>query len=1219
MPLPVITFKKALANYLDRCSSEEKENSAELIGSLDFLSYNRNQETITVGYYDNNDIDVTIKIDYFYQRNGISCTCSNRYCLHGLASLVVLKNLHFYSYESLNDPYILDEFEIIDLDEEDYEATLPRRNNALKLITSETKEHKGFLFAGLTQLKDIRKWKYHSIADTIFLVLRSDNTLSKPLDVSHNVPNSNTPEIIFINAEIDGLIYVGMRCTSCKTKNQLCLHINNYLQNQTEFDLLKLCMETTLSYDSIVSECMSNFGISHEQFKEHFEVHLTPAGVQIATKTKDLSITASRLDTLIDTFREKRSRELNSFEKEIKSLRKSNLQHNALAWFQNNGFSYLSGTLNPGKQTLVSLRNTSEPLNLDAELFKHFNKFENGNLSIRDFHRGLVQQLHNLQNTYHYANISDRDYFYGNPKKKDLLEFKFHPRPASIVYKKRIEKGISYFDLSISTGDKQFSIKEIQWFNTFFFVIDGIGYLFESIDLSGTIKELEFPTSIPFLSKDDELIKSFEEYFQVIGIISLEDQNLPEIPHSKQIHISEKEGLIFFQPIIRMNDISYNLLDPESLSALPKSQHLIFTEVVLQLHPKFEVQYFENYYYLMVQDVLENEWFLKFFDQVQAHGIAVFGQEHLSSMKFNMNRAQVQMRLSSGIQWLEPIVDISFGKQTVKQKAWIDAVRKNEKYIKLDDGTLGILPEEWLSQMKAIVSVAEEAKGKLQISKLKFNVIENLLHLIDDDALKDEVLEKKERFKNFSQNQVYPIPKKLKAKLRPYQIQGFQWLMFLDEYDFGGILADDMGLGKTVQMIAFLLQQKADKRGTSLIIVPKSLVFNWSSEINKFAPSLTHIQYLGSNRQNLQNKLLSFDIVISTYDTIARDIDDLVKPVFNYIILDESQAIKNPTSLRYKACRLLRSRNKLAMTGTPVENNIFDLYAQFSFINPGFFGSQNSFKRKYATSKTHEVSSHELHNLQKMIHPFLLRRTKTQVATDLPDRTETIIYCEMDAAQRKMYDTLRDQIRMDLHSKGTHKKFDVLDGLLKLRLLCNAPELIDPTLSKENAASAKIDALMEQIDDLGNHKALVFSQFVKMLTIIRRELDDRGIKYAYLDGSTSDRQKAVQDFTNDPECNIFLISLKAGNMGLNLTKADYVYIIDPWWNPAVEAQAIDRTHRIGQDKSVFAYKLICKDTIEEKIINLQTIKKQLATDLIKVDESVLKKLSKDELMNLFDE
>jgi SNF2 family DNA or RNA helicase len=429
-------------------------------------------------------------------------------------------------------------------------------------------------------------------------------------------------------------------------------------------------------------------------------------------------------------------------------------------------------------------------------------------------------------------------------------------------------------------------------------------------------------------------------------------------------------------------------------------------------------------------------------------------------------------------------------------------------------------------------------------------------------------------------------------------------------------------LGKTLQVIALLADQI--EKEPSLVVVPRSLLFNWAAELDKFCPKLQYIIHHGSGRAKNIQDLLSANVIITTYDTASSDIEFFKNFKFNYIVLDESQAIKNSDSKRYKAMRLLQSNNKIAMTGTPIENNTMDLYAQLSFTSPGLLGSKTSFKNDFAIPIDNNGDQEAATLLRKLIHPFLLRRTKDQVAKDLPDKTESIIYCEMGATQRKLYENLKRKIKEDLEDvveeKGINQsKFQILDGLLRLRQMCNSPLLVNATFSGANADSVKVEVLLEHLtENLEQHNALVFSQFVSLLTIVRKELEKRNIPYAYLDGSTTKRQEEVEKFMNNSKVKIFLISIKAGNTGMNLTKADYVYILDPWWNPAVEAQAIDRTHRIGQDKQIFAYKLICKDSIEEKILKLQAKKKKLATDIIQTDENVLKSLDKAELMALFD-
>jgi SNF2 family DNA or RNA helicase len=603
-------------------------------------------------------------------------------------------------------------------------------------------------------------------------------------------------------------------------------------------------------------------------------------------------------------------------------------------------------------------------------------------------------------------------------------------------------------------------------------------------------------------------------------------------------------------------------------------------------------------------------------------GIAVLGQKDLRKFRYSNKKAIASTHVNSGIRWFDVTIDLAFDKEKVKKSDWIRAIKNNESYVTLKDGTLGVLPSKWIEQVKKILAVAEIEKEAVKISKYRFNIIEDIFEDIDDQELLQELHDKKKKFLDLDFKKKHKVPKAINAELRDYQYAGYQWLKFLDESEFGGILADDMGLGKTLQVLCLLANQK--KKGTSLVIVPRTLLYNWSAEIERFCPSLKYAIHHGIKRATELSDYKKTDVIISTYGTVLSDISKFKEEDFNYIILDESQAIKNPNSLRYKAMKLLNARNKLAMTGTPIENNTMDLYAQLNFVVPGLLGSMSHFKKNFTVPIDNRGNAEAAELLRKLIRPFMLRRTKEQVAKDLPDKTESIIYCEMGAAQRKLYEELKEKIRQDVHSKvaesGVAKsKFFMLDGLLRLRQLCNSPLLVNSAFTGANAKSTKIDLLCERLSqNIEDRNTLIFSQFVGLLTIVKKELDKRKITYAYLDGSTRNRKAEVDKFMNNEDIKVFIISIKAGNTGMNLTKADYVYILDPWWNPAVEAQAIDRTHRIGQDKKVFAYKLICKDTIEEKIIQLQERKKNLAKDIIQVDENILKSLNKTDLLALFD-
>ena len=462
-------------------------------------------------------------------------------------------------------------------------------------------------------------------------------------------------------------------------------------------------------------------------------------------------------------------------------------------------------------------------------------------------------------------------------------------------------------------------------------------------------------------------------------------------------------------------------------------------------------------------------------------------------------------------------------------------------------------------------------------------------------------------------------------KKSPYQTAGFQWLSYLNDVSWGGILADDMGLGKTIQALTMLHYYKASTGNLKAIVIcPTTLIYNWKNEVGKFTPELTWHIHHGSMRSRSAEDLQKSNIIITTYGTLRSDIQLLLKINFDYVVLDESQAIKNPSSKVTKAACLLNAKNRLCMSGTPLQNNTFDIFAQMNFLNPGLLGSMEFFRNEFATPIDKFGEPEQKDHLRKLLYPFILRRTKEQVAKDLPDKTETILFCEMEKEQRDIYEAYRDSYRSkilgEIDQQGIGKsQLTILQGLMKLRQICDSPAILNEEDKYPNH-SIKLDELTREItENIGEHKALIFSQFLGMLALIRKKLTEDGIPFEYFDGSTSavDREKAIQNFQNNDECRVFLISLKAGGVGLNLTAADYVYIVDPWWNPAVEQQAIDRTHRIGQTKNIFAYRMICIDTIEDKILQLQERKRKLASELIADDATFVKALSKADVEYLF--
>lgn len=699
------------------------------------------------------------------------------------------------------------------------------------------------------------------------------------------------------------------------------------------------------------------------------------------------------------------------------------------------------------------------------------------------------------------------------------------------------------------------------------------------------------------------------------------------------IYLSESQDFVLITPVIMYGETEVNVLSKRTvltenpdgtLFSVDRNYEVeqLFLQDIQQSHPNFEELPQAPFFFLHKNTFLDGDWFLDAFEHWRKKGYAILGFNQLRTNKLNANKMKVQMTVKSGIDWFDTDIRVNFGKQEVSLKEIQKAVTNKSRYVELGDGTQGILPEQWMRKFSAFFRNGEIAGELLRTHKSNFQIIDQLF---EDQLLSEEIQSEirilRDKLHAFNEIKAVAVPKSLKATLRDYQKEGLNWLNFLDEFGFGGVLADDMGLGKTVQMIAYmLLQLEKGRTEPNLVVLPTSLLFNWQRELEKFAPSLKFIVLHGANRPTLATDYSEYNVVITTYGTMLSDIEFLRKIKFNLIILDESQAIKNPSSKRYKAAKLLKGRQKMAVTGTPIENNTFDLYAQLSFTMPGLLGSAKRFSDDYAIPIDKFQDTWRAKELQQKIHPFILRRTKDQVAQELPEKTEMVIYCEMDTEQQRVYDLYKLEFQKylagldsdELHSGSLH----VLQGLTKLRQICNSPAL----LSDEEFygdQSAKLDELLSQIEQLkAQHKMVVFSQFVGMLELIKARLDAANIQYAYLTGQTKDREQQVQDFQEKDEVRVFLISLKAGGVGLNLTKAEYVFLVDPWWNPAVENQAIDRAHRIGQKNKVVAVRLITPNTIEEKIMELQKRKRELSNELIHTDQSVLKQLSKEDLLSL---
>ncbi|HLC16507.1 MAG TPA: DEAD/DEAH box helicase [Thermodesulfovibrionia bacterium] len=586
----------------------------------------------------------------------------------------------------------------------------------------------------------------------------------------------------------------------------------------------------------------------------------------------------------------------------------------------------------------------------------------------------------------------------------------------------------------------------------------------------------------------------------------------------------------------------------------------------------------------------------------------LLGAEKLKAFKVRAVTPKLRLALSHGIDFLEGDATLEIEGQVLSLFDALNQYKKNA-YIQLNDGTHAIIDKNYIDKLKRLF---KKQKEKVMVSFFDLPIVEEL---IDEKIAKETFAASREIFLGFNTLSEAEIPyPELRAELRGYQRLGYKWIHYLHSHKLGGCLADDMGLGKTIQAIAILTSVYPQEKQPSLIVMPKSLLFNWESEVKKFSPELTFYTYHGPNRSI--DEALTKNLIFTTYATVRIDIKRFQEEMFHYIILDESQNIKNPNSQVSKAAMLLKSAHRLALSGTPIENNLGELYALFRFLNPSMFGSVDEFNRNYGTPVQKDDDKEALHELKKKIYPFILRRLKKDVLRDLPDKIEQILYVDMTDEQQVFYEQRRkyyyDSVRSQIAQQGIGKsQFIILQALSELRQIASIPEF----RSDGQIVSPKREVLMERITDLvaNNHKILVFANFLNALDNISEELDTLGIDYLVMTGATRERKELVEKFQNDEAYKVFLMTLKTGGLGINLTAADYIFIYDPWWNRAAENQAIDRTHRIGQDKTVFSYKLITRGTIEEKILELQKLKSELFDSLITSDGASIKSLDEKDV------
>lgn len=697
----------------------------------------------------------------------------------------------------------------------------------------------------------------------------------------------------------------------------------------------------------------------------------------------------------------------------------------------------------------------------------------------------------------------------------------------------------------------------------------------------------------------------------------------------KAIYLSEFENFVIFKPVvIYAENVEQNILESGELIKIigeevyaydrDLAEEQAFLAYFKQLHPDFKNQNRDDFYHLHYTKLNTNNWLFDLVAELPAHNVTLYGLKNLKKVVQPPSLISLTRHISSKQDWFDLEISAKADDQKIPLKALQKAIINKSKYVEIGNGQKGVLPEVWIKKLSAYFRNGSIKKDAIQVNKTRYALLEEE-DINNNPKILKEIAAKKEQLKGVLTEQKVQLNTKFNATLRPYQIDGFNWMHALRKVNWGGVLADDMGLGKTIQVLAYLTSFKSQK--PHLIIVPTTLLFNWEQEIHKFCSFLNFTIHYGVEREKDVKKIVNNKIIITTYGILVNDFEFFKGVSFDTVVLDESQAIKNPASLRYKAACKLLANQKIALTGTPIENNTFDLFAQMNFVNPGYLGTAKGFKERFSqpidVDKNYEIAE----ELQKLIKPFVLRRTKEDVAKELPSKSENYIYCSMEKEQQLVYDAFKERFKAEVLEGGSEmmKPLKIIEGLLKLRQICDSPSILN-TEEKYTSESIKIKELIRHLNEkTGKHKILVFSQFVEMLKLVEVELKKNNLNYTYLDGKTSKskRQAAVKTFQEQEECRVFLISLKAGGTGLNLTEADYVYILDPWWNPAAENQAIDRCYRIGQQKKVFAYRMICKGTVEEKIMEIQKSKSQLASELIKVEEKGLASFQLDEIKALF--
>lgn len=908
----------------------------------------------------------------------------------------------------------------------------------------------------------------------------------------------------------------------------------------------------------------------------------------------------------------------------------------------------------------------------DKNLFKLFSKHKN----IKEF-----QEKHNPENVENFIrpyiekrlskilqivrgtniHVFIREETRANIFEEDFLQLSEHDLQPNFYFSREAE-GLKY-SLILRNSNGNLSLKD-QYVD----IISNSPAIIRLNHEIHFIHNIEARKIKPFFSRDQILVplKTEKQYFKSFVTNIVRDHEVNALGFSIDIINPPRKVILSFERGIRNNAVMLLKFQYGKKLVMANSDISVFVDFFsdqntyryekyyrdlkfeagfhdqlnsLSLHSFDQVNYelkenrdlpLQNQVYAMV------EWMNRNHDEIRDSGFII--EQKTGDLPFYRGKVEFAMQTKLKNDWFDIYAHVKLGDFEIPFLSLRKHIMENKREYKLPDGSVFILPLEWFSRFRELFDFGKKEKDRFRLHKQHFFILEKA-----EKGGSNHDFSQLEKLNDRSSLPSVGLPENLAATLRPYQHEGFTWLSYLQQENLGGCLADDMGLGKTLQAISLLLKSaenyipkkkeddhqspqldlfsKTEDRLTSLVVVPASLVHNWINELKRFAPSLRKLAFIGNQRGSHILKFKNYDVIVSSYHTIRQDIEKISGFRFHYVILDESQVIKNPSSKIYKAVQILNSDHRIALTGTPIENSLTDLWAQMNFINKGLLGSLNFFRREYVTPIEKKNDHIREEKLKKLINPFILRRTKNEVAKDLPEMTEQVIYCGMSEEQRKYYEeeksSIRNSIFDTIEDQGIEKSaMIVLQGLTRLRQISNHPRLVDENFRE---GSGKFDEIIRNIHSVTaeNHKVLIFSSFVRHLNLIRNQLETEDIRYEMLTGESTKRESIIKSFQDHPGCRVFLISLKAGGVGLNLTAADYVFILDPWWNPASEEQAINRAHRIGQDKNVFVYRFISVNSIEEKIQILQEKKSRLAKNFV-TSNNPLRDVSKEELEGLFE-